>query len=347
VLEECDTDGVNDGFFVFDLTQVEAEVLGTQDPDEFTVTYHVSPEEAEEGDNPITDPTAFANTVAGTQPVWIRVVSNTSAGECDGIVQISVVAELLPEPVITGGTICVDIATGAVVRPLEISTGLDEATHDFEWFLDGVLQPEAGSSYIAQTAGSYTVRVTSVPGGCVSQISAPAVVIRSGPASAIGTGYYVTNYFSDQQVVTIKIEGYGAYEYRLDDGPWQTSPVFTNIPPGTHTAYIRDTNPDGCGETTLTGVSIVDYPNFFTPNDDGFRDAWNIIGLDQPDAKIYIFDRYGKLLKQISAVGEGWDGTFNGAKMPATDYWFTVTYSEFDGTSSVVKEFRAHFSLLR
>ncbi|HEX8561649.1 MAG TPA: T9SS type B sorting domain-containing protein, partial [Flavobacterium sp.] len=62
--------------------------------------------------------------------------------------------------------------------------------------------------------------------------------------------------------------------------------------------------------------------------------------------KIYIFDRYGKLLKQISpATGPagGWDGTFTGQLMPSTDYWFTVYYNE-NGTN---KEFKAHFSLKR
>jgi gliding motility-associated-like protein len=239
----------------------------------------------------------------------------------------------------------VDIATEAVIRPLLLDTQLD-ATHSFVWALDGVVIPgETGPTLLAQKEGQYSVVATSAT-GCVSE-EVTVTVIKSGPARPIGPGYYVTNAFSDEQVITIKIEGYGQYEYKLDEGPWQPTPVFTNVSAGVHTVYVRDTNTNGCGEIILTGVSVIDYPNFFTPNDDGFRDKWNIIGLDQEDAKIYIFDRYGKLLKQISAVGEGWDGTFNGANMPATDYWFSVTYKEFDGTTTVIKEFRAHFSLLR
>ena len=92
----------------------------------------------------------------------------------------------------------------------------------------------------------------------------------------------------------------------------------------------------------------MDYPNFFTPNGDGFHDTWNIIGLENTGSVIYIFDRYGKLMKQISPdEGGGWDGTFNGTPVPATDYWFTVTYPEFNGTTTVVREFKAHFSLKR
>ncbi|HEX8269695.1 MAG TPA: T9SS type B sorting domain-containing protein, partial [Flavobacterium sp.] len=44
-----------------------------------------------------------------------------------------------------------------------------------------------------------------------------------------------------------------------------------------------------------------------------------------------------------SAASEGWNGTFNGAQLPSTDYWFTVFYTE-DGA---LKEFKAHFSLKR
>ncbi|WP_293895608.1 T9SS type B sorting domain-containing protein, partial [Flavobacterium sp.] len=64
---------------------------------------------------------------------------------------------------------------------------------------------------------------------------------------------------------------------------------------------------------------------------------------DQLAARIYIFDRYGKLLKQISTQGAGWDGTYNGHLMPSDDYWFTVDYAE----GAVTKQFKAHFAMKR
>jgi gliding motility-associated-like protein len=48
-------------------------------------------------------------------------------------------------------------------------------------------------------------------------------------------------------------------------------------------------------------------------------------------------------LKQISPTSEGWNGTYNGALMTATDYWFKVEYLE----NSTTKEFKAHFALKR
>ncbi|MNY42025.1 hypothetical protein D3C86_1768830 [compost metagenome] len=126
--------------------------------------------------------------------------------------------------------------------------------------------------------------------------------------------------------------------------------MFTNVAPGPHDVHVWDvkTGEFSCDELVISGVSIIDYPNFFTPNGDGFHDTWNIIGLgEQTDATIYIFDRYGKLIKQIAANGEGWDGTFNGSPVTSTDYWFTVTYKEYIGDTEVTKEFKSHFSLKR
>ncbi|PSG91540.1 T9SS type B sorting domain-containing protein, partial [Aurantibacter aestuarii] len=121
--------------------------------------------------------------------------------------------------------------------------------------------------------------------------------------------------------------------------------TFTDVSAGEHVITVRDKN--GCGEASAT-VLAMDYPLFFTPNGDGYNDTWNIYGIaNQPDATIYIFDRMGKLLKQISPTGAGWDGTYNGNPMPTSDYWFTVEYREPNSTSDEKKQFRAHFTLKR
>ena len=99
-----------------------------------------------------------------------------------------------------------------------------------------------------------------------------------------------------------------------------------------------------CEELIIDDVQIIDYPHYFTPNGDGMNDTWNIVGLvGQPNAKIYIFDRYGKLMKQISSEGQGWDGTYNGHLMPSDDYWFSVDYLE----QATAKQFKAHFAMKR
>ena len=89
---------------------------------------------------------------------------------------------------------------------------------------------------------------------------------------------------------------------------------------------------------------MVDYPPYFTPNGDGYHDTWRISGLENfPNVEIYIFDRYGKLLKELNPTGPGWDGTLKGSPLPTSDYWFVISYEE----SGKAKEFRSHFTLKR
>ena len=146
--------------------------------------------------------------------------------------------------------------------------------------------------------------------------------------------------------------GIGDYEFSLDNFNYTSEPNtdsnFTNLEPGVYNLYIRDKNSYyyyefGCGILEIP-VSVIGYKKYFTPNNDGVNETWKILGIRpdyNADSKVYIFDRYGKLLKQLDPLTEGWDGTYLGKPMPATDYWFRVYLSE-DG-----REFKGHFSLIR
>ena len=130
----------------------------------------------------------------------------------------------------------------------------------------------------------------------------------------------------------------GTYEYSLDGTNYQDSPLFTNLEANSYIGYIRDSSTCKYSENPFV---ILDYPHFFTPNGDGINDDWKIENLSTTysGATISIFDRYGKLLKQIED-GESWDGTFNKLVLPADDYWFII-----DLKNGQVK--KGHFSLKR
>ncbi len=79
---------------------------------------------------------------------------------------------------------------------------------------------------------------------------------------------------------------------------------------------------------TIEGPSSDDLieiaPNFFTPNNDSFNDEWIVRSSQNITVlNIYIFDRFGKLLKQL-APDQPWDGTVNGRQLPANTYWFAI-----------------------
>lgn len=150
---------------------------------------------------------------------------------------------------------------------------------------------------------------------------------------------------ADVYDVEITTRTNGDYEYALNGGEFQDSPIFLDVPPGVNTVSINDTN--GCG-TVDEEFLIVGFPKFFTPNGDNANDTWQIEGISElvnPD--IFIFDRYGKLLKQIDEGSAGWDGTFNGRRLPSTDYWFKLEYDRDSQGVVIASTTRRHFSLLR
>ncbi|NQY30653.1 MAG: T9SS type B sorting domain-containing protein [Flavobacteriaceae bacterium] len=121
----------------------------------------------------------------------------------------------------------------------------------------------------------------------------------------------ITNAFSNShQVVgtaTSSISGV-VFEYALDvadGGEFSTSGIFDNVLPGIH--YVSITDEEVC-RTYTVAVKLIDYPHFFTPNCDGINDTWAIIGQEGiPIYQIYIFDRFGKLLKQLNPERKVWE----------------------------------------
>ncbi|MDP5062610.1 MAG: T9SS type B sorting domain-containing protein, partial [Maribacter sp.] len=79
---------------------------------------------------------------------------------------------------------------------------------------------------------------------------------------------------------------------------------------------------------------------FFTPNNDGYHDTWNIEDVDNTIDYIYVLDRFGKILKQIRPDSEGWDGTYKGKSMPKDDYWYVIVHDSGE-------QERGHFSLIK
>lgn len=129
------------------------------------------------------------------------------------------------------------------------------------------------------------------------------------------------------------------FEYSIDGINFQISPLFLNAPGGLQTASIREVN--NCGTDSEDFVILL-APPFFTPNNDSYNDFWIVKGMSfYPNAELRIFDRYGKLLKELRPNSLGWDGTFNGQQLPASDYWYVFK------SDSNSPEKRGHFTLKR
>ncbi|ERI62116.1 hypothetical protein HMPREF1551_02114 [Capnocytophaga sp. oral taxon 863 str. F0517] len=108
-------------------------------------------------------------------------------------------------------------------------------------------------------------------------------------------------------------------------------------------AKVEDSK--GCTAQEVYYIDYVDIeiPRFFTPNGDGENDVWWPHNSQQyPNILTQIYDRYGRLLKELTR-GQRWDGTYNGKALPTGDYWYIITLGEEDDS----REFKGHFTLFR
>ena len=284
-----------------------------------------------------------SNSVAGTHEI-IYAIPHT-LGCAPAPVNTFVTMLPLPEPVLSNFSICED-PRGHVFRPALLDTGLSDSQYSCQWFFNGtpVIPAVSTNQYTASAAGNYSVLATNRSTGCIS----PPVSSAVTPAVTVEDfTTFVTNTFTQQNTVTVLVDGgTGPYLFSIDNQAWQPSNVFESMSPGIHTVKITDVN--FCTDVTKQ-VIVLGYPNYFTPNGDGYNDFWNIYYFDnKPNAKISIFDRYGKMLKQLSPLSPGWDGTYNDKPMPSADYWFLVEFMDYNEKGELAwQTFRSHFSMVR
>lgn len=330
---------------VFDNEECGTYVLPTLPTTTYNIGYY-----SQSGGNAV-DLIANLNiTTPGTYTYYVYA-SAIGNPNCNDEISFTFTVHPLLNITIQGGIICVDSQTGDVLRTFTMDSGLNPAFFTVNWYLNGTLMG-TGPTYTASQAGVYTVefiKLTPDVGANCNYNTTTVTIVQSSPAVA---NFTVSTPFENNTFITVNLTGglFGDYLYQLvyPDGnvtEYQSSNVFTNLPTGEYYVNIYDIL-GGCSQTTIGPIYIINYPNYFTPNADGVNDNWNIWNLShQSDAVINIFDRYGKFLKQMSPASSGWDGIYNGEKLPSTDYWFTVEYLPQNGTTKQI--FKAHFSLKR
>ncbi|WP_421151303.1 choice-of-anchor L domain-containing protein [Seonamhaeicola sp. NFXS20] len=320
----CDDD--YDGFFEFTLSTNTNAILGAQNPNQHTVTYYNELTDAENVTNPLGNLHAASN----GDIIYARI-ENTST-TCYDITSFTTIVNPLPVvPVNDVVPLCLNDL------PLVIDAYTGNPNDTYLWST-GATTPQITLNDPSEI-GDYWVTVTTpntVGNDC--EYTHNFSVIESEEADI---NFTTTVDFADPNSITVDVSGIGNYVYILDDGEPQTSNIFENVYLGPHTVTIRDLN--GCTDVSET-VIVIDAPKFFTPNNDGYFDTWHIIGIEElPGTIVYIYNRFGKLLKTLPDNATGWDGTFNGKKMPSDDYWFVAKVIQ-EGKAFEVK---GHFALKR
>lgn len=314
---------------IFDLNAKNSEALGGMDPQSVMVSYHASQQDAVAGINAL-DKDYMP--IGGAETIFVRTTS-LSNPDCYDASQ-SFILNSIETPVLTFDQ---QVVICESVGVLEIGETTPDPNYSYEWE-----SGEQTPSILVSEEGEYTLTVSNESNGVVCEtVRTVSVTISNLPViSSIDIEDMSVN-----NTVTINTETSGAYEFSMDGGEFQESNLFTAVAPGVHRVTMRD--PHGCGEVQ-EDIVVVGFMPIFSPNGDVLNETWQIEGLSTLNSPIVtIFDRYGKLIKQMTEFDPGWDGSLNGKPLPSTDYWFKLSYIDEGGNRTYAKYLQSHFSLRR
>ena len=315
--EICDLD--RDGIAEFDLSSKITEILNNRNPNEYEIKFYPSLTDAEADTNEIIG--TYTNSTPFNENISYKITDLQQSCVNYGEIHLEVHPLIdinMPDQfyLCRGGNI-----------QIEAPAGFDL----YEWS-----NGQTGRTISIDKPSSLTLTVTDA-NQCSN--SKEIKIIESDVPEDVNIDIHD---FQENNYIVINANGIGNYEYSIDNINYQDSNIFENLNPGTYTVYIKDKN--GCGTITKT-IDIIDAPHFFTPNQDGFNDYWQAINLrNKAGSYINIYDRYGKLIKVLLPTEQGWDGTFEGHPMPATDYWFVAFIK--DGANKF-RKVKGHFTLKR
>jgi len=289
----CDDD--NDGFFIFDLTLLDAEVLGSQSPVDYTITYFAFQSEAELGINPL--PSTFSNFVPWQQTIYIRLEDNNT-GSYD-TTMVNLIVNPIPYTIQPTQIILCDdvgeVGDGITVFDLTVkdaeitnsnadwSVAYYETNADAQAQINVITNPTAytNSSINGNGANPQTlfVVVTDTNTGCMS-FRTLTIRVLPNPSGAMGTPSDIVLCDDDNDGITLfdltlneaAINSLGepftlSYFINEADALGNFAPIldpinFTNVS-NPQTIYVRVETLDGCYALTNFDISVNPLPEIY------------------------------------------------------------------------------------
>ncbi len=289
-----------DGQEILDLEQYVSLVIPNLNDD---YSIHASEEDARFNRNPL----SITQTIRSNQTYFVRF---SQANLCPNITMVSF---LLKQPKsstqLVDQTICANDTT-----TLDAGSGFSS----YLWLHNGATT----SSIQNVPVGTYHVRLEF--NGCFYTQEVTVHATATPTINRINISGSTITVLVDQPSDRVL--------YALDDGEFQTSNTFYQVPLGQHTVHVKTI--EDC-ETISQTISLIHRSNFISPNGDGKNDVLNFSDLNYKiDPKLEIFNRYGQLIFEGSMSNQYiWDGKRNGKKVPSGSYWYRIQWTE-EGSSN-------------
>ncbi len=269
--------------------------------------YYPSPTDAQNGTNEILNP---SNYIAPNGVVYIKV---SNANGCFRIAKVTLI--VLPpvySSVLEDKIICMENKT-----TLDAGPGFTA----YKWSTGATTQSISNVS-----VGTYWVELKT--GNCIAKQMVKVYASEQPVISNID----ITN-----NTVTVNaVGGTAPYQYSTDNIHWQDSNVFSNVPRGNNTFYVKDAY--NCNPLDVE-VTVPNLINVITPNGDGVNDILDYSELaNKPNFVFNIYDRYGTKMHQGNKTnGYKWDGAVGGKKVPTGNYWFDIGWNEPNRKQTSIK----------
>jgi gliding motility-associated-like protein len=315
----CD-DNSNNSKESFDLAIQNSKILLLQNAADFNITYHTNTSDANSGLNFISN--TFTNT-SNPQTIYARI-ENKLNKTCFDTTTFDLIVRDKPTIIMPDNY--------SICEGKNVSVTAPPGFTSYNWS-NGSTIPLA----VFTSAGDYILTVTKDYGDIICNDTKNIKIYNSNIATI--TSIEIQDWTDNENLITVYVSGDGDYEYSIDGNTYQDSQQFFGLPNGKYTVYVKDKR--GCGIAKAEDVFLLMYPKFFTPNADGVNDNWQIKFSEiEPNMKLTIFDRFGKLITEFEGNNLGWNGDLNNNKLPSDDYWFVVNRENG-------KEYNGHFSLKR
>ena len=320
-MEQCDDD--TDGFMPFDLSTQTATLIGTQTG--VSVSYHISPADADSGNNP--HPLTYTNVVSPVETVYVRI--ETTATGCFATTTFDITVNPLPlvniaNPIIecdddldgddTNTSSLFDLNAIQDTTILGGQTGMTityhESQNDADNGTNSIVMPYANTSspqtiyvrvendltlcYITST---FDITINPLP--TVTQPNDLSICDNSDDGD--DTNGFVQTFGLDAQTIIIEGVQVGTvtttyYENQVDADN-DTNPIdallpYENITANDQTIYFRiEDNTTGCYRTDTFDIHVTAVPTIVNPGTQTVCDDYDIsTNLDPTDGFVNNWD---------------------------------------------------------
>lgn len=208
----CDTD--NNGFETFDLTISESYILNGLSPDDYTISYHETYDDAfYDAVNEVTNPLSYQN-INANQVIYVRVTDNTDNDNYE-ILDLNLIVN--PTPIAPDVSDIVEFDTDGTddeVTEIDFTQLIDDLTtsDDYAVTLHPSIQDAVNGlnaipeQYSTGTATLY-FRIENMETGCYTIGSFDVIVLFSNYSTPMPTGEAIQTFTEGQTLSDLQIEG--------------------------------------------------------------------------------------------------------------------------------------------